>query len=257
MLELRNIAKTFNAQSDYAMKLYENFNLHVEKGEFLVVIGSNGSGKSTLLNLICGQVNPDQGELDFKGKNLKRLKSFQRFREVSRVYQDPGAGTSPSLSVFENLSMAYHKGRLFNLRKGMEDARRDFFKEQLRQLNLGLEHKLDVKVANLSGGQRQAISLLMALLNQPDLLLLDEHTAALDPKNSEIIMKLTDSLIRNNEITTIMVTHNLQQALDYGSRLVMFHAGKIIADYSQEEKKDLKREDLISLFMTFEGSYQG
>lgn len=257
MLELSNITKTFNAHTDASLLLYDDLNLKVAEGEFVVVIGSNGSGKSTLLNLVCGQITPDFGSIVFQDQNLQAVKSFQRFRETSRVYQDPSMGTSPSLTVFENLSMADKKGKLFNLQPTLKKQKRAHYIQQLTQLNLGLENKLDVKVSTLSGGQRQAISLLMALLNQPQLLLLDEHTAALDPKNSELIMELTDKLVQKHKITTIMVTHNLQHALDYGTRLVMFHKGKIIADYNNEEKQRLTRSDLANLFINYDGLFQG
>lgn len=249
MLEFSGIHKKFNTKTDSENQLYKDLNLDVKEGEFVTIIGSNGSGKSTLLNMVCGQVEPDLGSIDFKGSNLLKLKNFKRFAEISRVYQDPMSGTAPSLTVLENLSLALDKRKLFNIRKAIRKDMESFFIEQLKSLDLGLEDKLDVKVGQLSGGQRQALSLLMSLMNNPDLLLLDEHTAALDPKSSQTIMELTDSMVKERGITTIMVTHNLQHALDYGTRLLMFHQGKIIADISGEEKKNLVRNDLIKLFL--------
>lgn len=252
MLRINNVYKTFNKKTEREMVLYEDLNLNVEPHEFVTVIGSNGSGKSTLLNVICGSVNIDGGSLKFKGNDITKLKPFQRYKTFARVYQDPSAGTSPSLTVFENLSLALNKGKLMSLKWGKEHKARDFFIERLKELNLDLENKLGTRVSDLSGGQRQALSLVMSLLNDPELLLLDEHTAALDPKNSEIIMKLTDKMVADKKITTIMITHNLNHALEYGNRLIMFHEGKIIADYSKEEKEKLTRDDLVNLFKTYQ-----
>lgn len=249
MLNFNHISKTFNRGTEAEMKLYKDLNLDVRAGEFVTIIGSNGSGKSTLFNLLCGQISPDQGDMMFNNQDISKIKVHNRFKEISRVYQDPVAGTAPSLTIMENLSLAYDKGQLMNLRKGIQKDKQSYFKELLKELNLGLENKLDAKVGQLSGGQRQALSLLMALMNDPKLLLLDEHTAALDPKSSEIIMKLTNKMVQDRDITTLMVTHNLQHALEYGTRLVMFHQGKIIFDVQGADKKALTRDDLISLFM--------
>ena len=249
MLSVRNLNKKFNLKSESETVLYRDLNLEISEGEFITIIGSNGSGKSTLLNMICGQVNPDSGAIDFLGDNLLKIKNYKRFEKISRVYQDPMSGTSPSLTVLENLSLALDKGNLYNIRKAVRGDMKSFFIEQLKSLDLGLEDKLDVRVGQLSGGQRQALSLLMSLMNEPQLLLLDEHTAALDPKSSETIMALTDEMVKSRKMTTIMVTHNLQHALDYGSRLLMFHQGRIIADISGEAKEKLVRNDLIKLFL--------
>lgn len=249
MLDVSGIDKKFNLKTESETVLYKDLNLNIADGEFVTIIGSNGSGKSTLLNMICGQISPDQGRIDFRGKNLLKIKDYKRFEKISRVYQDPMSGTSPSLTVLENLSLALDKGNLFNIRKAIRGDKKTFFIEQLKSLDLGLEDKLDVRVGQLSGGQRQALSLLMSLMNEPDLLLLDEHTAALDPKSSETIMKLTAEMVESREMTTVMVTHNLQHALDYGTRLLMFHQGRIIADISGEKKQELTRNDLIKLFI--------
>ena len=249
MLKFHNITKTFNRNTDAQLDLYENLNLEVDEGEFVTIIGSNGSGKSTLFNVLCGQIDADEGKVIFEDVEIQKKKEHQRFKEISRVYQDPVAGTAPSLTILENLSMAFDKGRLLNFKKGVRLDKVDYFKELLKELDLGLEDKLDAKVGQLSGGQRQALSLLMALMNDPKVLLLDEHTAALDPKSSEIIMKLTEKMVAQRDITTLMVTHNLQHALEYGTRLVMFHEGNIIFDVKGTDKKQLTRDDLISLFM--------
>lgn len=251
MLRFVDIDKTFNRNTDAQMHLYENLNLEIDEGEFVSIIGSNGSGKSTLFNILCGQITPDKGDVDFNGGGFNKLKVYERFKKISRVYQDPVAGTSPSLTILENMSLAYDKGRLMNFKGGVRKDKIEHFKNLLKTLDLGLEDKLDSKVGQLSGGQRQALSLLMALMNDPKILLLDEHTAALDPKSSETIMKLTDKMVRERNITTLMVTHNLQYALDYGTRLIMFHEGKIIFDVRGIDKKQLTRDDLISLFMEY------
>lgn len=255
MLSFKEIDKTFNKGTSTESSLYKDLNLDINNGEFITIIGSNGSGKSTLLNLICGQVKPDNGLIKFDSENLLKTKGFHRFKRISRVYQDPLAGTSPSLTVIENLALASGKGKLFNLRKLSAKNERSKFIEILASLDMNLEDKLDVKVAQLSGGQRQGLSLLMALMNEPDVLLLDEHTAALDPKSSEAIMALTNKMIQERKITTIMVTHNLNHALEYGTRLLMFHEGKIIHDVKAEEKKKLDREKLINMFVEYEDSF--
>lgn len=251
MLRFNQIHKTFNKNTENPTHLYDNLSLQIDPGEFVSIIGANGSGKSTLFNILCGQVLSDHGEVIFDGKTFKKAKVYERFKEISRVYQDPVAGTAPSLTILENLSLAFDKGKLMNLRPGVHKDKTAYFKSLLETLDLGLEEKLHVEVGKLSGGQRQALSLLMALMNNPKVLLLDEHTAALDPKSSETIMKLTDKMVADREITTLMVTHNLQHALDYGTRLIMFHEGRIIFDVKGADKKQLTRDDLISLFMEY------
>ncbi|EFY08161.1 ATP-binding cassette domain-containing protein [Erysipelothrix rhusiopathiae] len=255
MLQLNNISKAFNRNTPMETKLYQNVNLQVDEGEFVTIIGSNGSGKSTLLNLVCGQIDPDEGNLIFMGHNLLKMKNHERFKTISRVYQDPMAGTSPSLTVLENLSLASNKGKLMSLKKAINHKKESEFIALLKSLDLGLEDKLHVQVGQLSGGQRQALSLLMALMNNPNLLLLDEHTAALDPKSSESIIKLTQEMVSKRKITTIMVTHNLQHALDYGTRLLMFHNGTIIRDISNDEKSKLTKTDLLNMFASYDDNY--
>lgn len=251
MLRFNKIHKTFNKNSDNPLHLYDNLNVQIDPGEFVSIIGANGSGKSTLFNILCGQILADQGDVVFDGEQFNKKKVYERFKKISRVYQDPVAGTSPSLTILENLSLAFDKGKLMNLKPGVHKEKVSDFKALLKTLDLGLEEKMHVKVGQLSGGQRQALSLLMALMNNPKVLLLDEHTAALDPKSSETIMQLTDKMVADREITTLMVTHNLQHALDYGTRLIMFHEGRIIFDVKGTDKKQLTRDDLISLFMEY------
>lgn len=256
IIQLHNIRKKFNVGTVSETVLYEDLNLDVKQGDFVTVIGSNGSGKSTLLNVICGQVESDGGDVIFEGTSILKKPDFKRFQNISRVYQDPQMGTSPSLTVRENLALSELKGKLFNLKSLGHRTNEKKYVEMLSQLNMGLEDKLDVKVGLLSGGQRQALSLLMASMNNPHLLLLDEHTAALDPKSSEAIMNLTDKMIRErDDLTVIMVTHNLNHALRFGNRLIMFHGGDIVEDFDEEEKSNLNQQDLMNLFMQYEYSF--
>lgn len=249
MLKFESIQKCFNQGTLGEIHLYKDLNLAIKPGQFVTIIGSNGSGKSTLLNLITGQVAPDYGTVSFNNKNLLKIPHFKRFKKISRVYQDPLAGTAPSLTVLENLCLALNKGKLFSTKKAILKSMSTLFTAQLKMLDMGLEDKLDVRVSKLSGGQRQALSLLMALMNDPELVLLDEHTAALDPKVSESIMKLTHKMVSSKNITTLMVTHNLQHALDYGDRIIMFHEGTVVLDVEGKEKENLTREVLIQKFM--------
>ncbi|AMC94283.1 ABC transporter ATP-binding protein [Erysipelothrix larvae] len=254
MLQFNNIHKTFNPNTEARNCVYRGLNLNVDEGEFIVIVGSNGSGKSTLLNMIGGNVLPDQGTIQFKDENIMKIKPYKRFRVFSRVFQDPSMGTSPSLTVFENLAMAVQKGNLLNLKGLKKHADSSEFVEGLSELGMGLEHKMDIKVGHLSGGQRQALSLLMSLINEPEVLLLDEHTAALDPKSSERIMQITNDMVTKRHITTLMVTHNINHALTYGTRLIMFHEGEIVCDVRGEEKQNLTQERIIELFRQHEPS---
>lgn len=248
MLELRNIRKVYNAGSITELKLFDDFSLTVDDGEFVSVIGSNGSGKTSLLNIICGSIPIESGDVLVGGKSIAKEKDFVRCRRIGRVYQNPSLGTSPNLTMLENLSLADNKGKSFGLRFGINKKRIDYYTEQLASLGLGLEDKLNVKMGSLSGGQRQAVALLMATMTPLDFLILDEHTAALDPHTADIIMELTDKIVREKKLTAIMVTHNLRYAVEYGSRLIMMDKGHIVLDVKGEKKKNTKVEDILDLF---------
>jgi putative ABC transport system ATP-binding protein len=201
-----------------------------------------------MLNMICGSIPIDSGDIIINDTNVAKLKEFQRYRRIGRVYQNPAMGTCPSMTILENMAMADNKGKLFGLGRGTSKKRIPYYKELLSSLNLGLENKLHVPVGQLSGGQRQAMALLMTSMSPIDFLILDEHTAALDPKTAEIIMKLTDKIVTEKKLTTIMVTHNLMYALQYGNRLIMMHEGNAILDISGEEKKNASTDELLALF---------
>jgi len=248
MLEVKNISKTFNQDSINENKVFENFSLKINKDDFICVIGSNGAGKSTLLNVVSGKIKIDRGSISLNQKDITNESEDVRCKVISRIFQDPSLGTVPTMTIFENLSMAMNKGKKFNLSLLSDKKNEQFFKDLLKILDLNLENKLYTKVSDLSGGQRQSLSLIMSTLNNPELLLLDEHTAALDPKTSEIIMEITDKLVKEKKLTTLMVTHNMNHALKYGNRLIMMHRGNIIIDVSGDEKKSLTKEKLLSLF---------
>ena len=248
MLELAHINKYFNPGTVNEMCLFEDFNFQVEDGQFVAVVGSNGSGKTSMLNLICGSLRVDMGKVLINGEDITYKKEFLRHKKIGRVFQDPSKGTCPSMNILENLSIADNKGKPFNLTRGTNRKKIDAYKEMLGPLNLGLEDKLYTKVGSLSGGQRQALSLLMSTMTPIDFLILDEHTAALDPKTAEIIMKLTDQIVREKHVTTIMVTHNLRYAVEYGDRLVMMHEGRVVLDKAGQEKQEVKVEDIMHIF---------
>ena len=248
MRELQNICKFYHAGTVNEMCLFEDFSLTVGEGEFVSVVGSNGSGKTSLLNLICGSIPLDAGSIRIGGRDITRMPEFKRQRRIGRVYQNPSMGTCPNMTILENMALADTKGRPFNLRPGTDKSRIGFYKEQLSTLGLGLEDKLSVKVGVLSGGQRQAMALLMSTMTPIEFLILDEHTAALDPKTAETIMQLTGKIVAEKHLTTIMVTHNLRFAVEYGNRLLMMHQGQTILDKKGREKSDMRVEDILDMF---------
>ena len=248
MLELKGISKYYNVGSVNEMCLFQDFNLNIEKGEFLSVVGSNGSGKTSMLNIICGSIPVESGQILIGDTDITKEKEYKRNKRIGRVYQNPSMGTCPSMTILENMALADNKGKLYGLGRGTNKARIEYYREQLAQLGLGLEDKMDVKVGSLSGGQRQAMALLMATLTPIRFLILDEHTAALDPKTADLIMELTDKVVKEKHLTTIMVTHNLRYAVEYGDRLLMLHQGKAVMDYSGEEKKKIQIEDILGKF---------
>lgn len=248
MLELKNIDVSFNRGTVDEMQLFKGFNLQVQKGEFVSVIGSNGSGKTTLLNLICGTMRPDSGQILFGGKDISKMSEHKRARFIGRVFQDPKMGTCSNLTVLENFALADNKNKFYGLTTAVSRKRQDYYAELLRNCNMGLEDRMHVNVGALSGGQRQAIALVIAGMTKVDLLILDEHTAALDPKSSETIMQLTDRLVRESGVTAVMVTHNLRHAVTYGSRLLMMDRGGIVLDQSGDEKKSTSTDRILQLF---------
>lgn len=248
MLELKNISKYYNPGSVNEMCLFQDFNLTIRDHEFVSVVGSNGSGKTSLLNIICGSIGVDSGNIIVNGTDITGKKDFLRQRKIGRVYQDPSKETCSSMNILENMSLADNKGKGYGLTKGVNKARIEEYRESLKQLNLGLEDKLYTKVGSLSGGQRQALALLMSTMTPIEFLILDEHTAALDPKTAEIIMELTDKIVREKKVTTIMVTHNLRYAVEYGDRILMMHQGNAVLDKAGEEKKAINTEEIMGIF---------
>jgi len=248
MIELKNIDKDFITGDKEINHVLKNLSLTINDGDFITLIGSNGSGKSTLLNTIAGSLKPTRGEVIFDDIDVTKLKDYQRAGLIGRVFQDPNFGTIGDISIEENLAIALRRGEKRTLRWALKKENLKRYQEHLSSLNLGLEGRMKEKMSSLSGGQRQAVTLLMATLKKPKLLLLDEHTAALDPKTSIKILQLTDTLIKENSLTALMITHNLKDALKYGNRLIMLQEGRIIADFSKEEKEHLSVEDLYKKF---------
>ncbi len=248
MLELSGIYKTFNAGTVNEKLVLKDLNLVLNDRDFVTVIGGNGAGKSTMLNMIAGVHHPDQGSITLDGEDITRLPEHARAKYLGRVFQDPMMGTAANMEIEENLAMAYRRGQKRGLRWGISKEEKELYREKLRTLDLGLESRMTTKVGLLSGGQRQALTLLMATLRQPKLLLLDEHTAALDPKTAAKVLELSEQIITANSLTALMVTHNMKNAIQYGNRLIMMYDGKIIFDVSGEEKKKLHVSDLLEKF---------
>ncbi|MGG1555189.1 ABC transporter ATP-binding protein [Paenibacillus ferrarius] len=254
MLQLSHVSKLFNPGSPDEKIALIDIHLSLKPGDFVTVIGSNGAGKSTLMNTISGVMTPDAGEVRINGEVIHHLPEHERSRWISRVFQDPMAGTAPRMTIEENLSMAYARGKKRGLSFGVNAKKRAFFLEQLQRLGIGLEGRLRAKVGMLSGGERQALSLLMATFTQPQILLLDEHTAALDPARAELITRLTKEIVAGMKLTTLMVTHNMEQAIRLGNRLIMMDKGRIILDVSEERKKTLSVEQLLGEFERISGN---
>lgn len=248
MIELKHIHKFYNAGSVNEMCLFEDFSLTIADGEFVSIVGSNGSGKTSLLNIICGSIEVDGGQILVGGEDITRKKDYLRHRNIGRVYQDPSKGTCANMTILENMALADNKGKPYNLGMSVKKNRIDYYKELLQPLNLGLEDKLYTKVGALSGGQRQAVALLMATMTPIEMLILDEHTAALDPKTAEIIMELTGKIVKEKHLTTMMVTHNLRYAVEYGDRLLMMHQGNAVMDKAGAEKQALTVDDIMGVF---------
>lgn len=253
MLKIKNLQKTFNPGTVNAKTALCGLDLELKDGDFVTVIGGNGAGKSTLLNAIAGVWKPDYGTIEIDGVDVTNMPEHKRAKFLGRVFQDPMKGTAPDMEIAENLAIAARRGTKRKLIWGVRKAERETYKKLLADLELGLEERLSSKVGLLSGGQRQAVTLLMATLNRPKLLLLDEHTAALDPKTAAKVLELTDRIVRENRLTTVMITHNMKDAIVHGNRLIMMHEGRIIVDVEGEQKKKLTVEDLLELFVQASG----
>ncbi|MFV0341719.1 MAG: ABC transporter ATP-binding protein [Anaerocolumna sp.] len=248
MLKLEGIHKYYNPGTVNEMCLFQDFNLTVEKNEFISVVGSNGSGKTSMLNIICGSLDVDRGRILMNETDITGIAEYKRQKSIGRVFQNPALGTCPTMTILENMSMADNKGKAFNLKPGTNKKKIESYRESLRNLNLGLEDKMNIPVGSLSGGQRQAMALLMATMTPIEFLILDEHTAALDPKTAERIMELTKMIVTEKKLTTIMVTHNLRYAVEYGNRLIMMHKGEAVIDKSGDDKMELKVDDILGKF---------
>lgn len=254
MLHIQHVSKTFNAGTITEKKALHGLCLDLAPGDFVTVIGGNGAGKSTLLNLIAGVYTADEGTIVLDGRDISALKEYERAAFFGRVFQDPMRGTAATMQIEENLALAYRRGKKRTLRWGISSAERRLYREKLAVLGLGLENRMSAKVGLLSGGQRQALTLLMATLQKPRLLLLDEHTAALDPKTAQKVLDLTEEIIHRDKLTAFMVTHNMKNAIRYGNRLIMMHEGRIIYDVSGEEKKNIQVADLLKKFENTDGT---
>ena len=248
MLDIINVEKTFNPGTINEKKALNGINLHLDEGDFVTVIGGNGAGKSTMLNAVAGVFPIDSGKIIIDGEDLTKQAEHKRAKHIGRVFQDPMLGTAAGMMIEENLAIASRRGKTPGLGWSFSDAQHDQFVELLKELDLGLENRMTAKVGLLSGGQRQALTLLMATLKKPKLLLLDEHTAALDPKTAEKVLTLTDKIVSRDKLTTLMITHNMRDALRFGNRLIMLHNGRVIIDVEGEEKANLEIPDLLRMF---------
>ncbi|MGD6978105.1 MULTISPECIES: ABC transporter ATP-binding protein [Citricoccus] len=254
MLTISSVSKTFFAGTVNERRALRGVDLHLAEGDFVTVIGSNGAGKSTVLNIVSGDLFPDEGTVTIDGRDVTKLQDHQRAAFVGRVFQDPMAGTAPHLTIEENMAIADRRGRPRRLATGVTRSKRSRFADELATLELGLENRLKAKVGLLSGGQRQALSLLMATFSDPKILLLDEHTAALDPQRADLVTRLTRQVVEDKGLTTLMVTHNMEQALRVGNRLIMMHEGQIILDLTEEEKRGRTVKDLLGEFEKIKGA---
>ena len=254
MLKITNLQKTFNPGTVNAKTALDGLNLSLEDGDFVTVIGGNGAGKSTMLNAIAGVWKPDFGTIEIDGVDVTNMPEHKRAAFLGRVFQDPMKGTAPDMEIAANLSIASKRGIKRRFVRGVRKADRAYYRELLKTLDLGLEDRLSTKVGLLSGGQRQAVTLLMATLNKPKVLLLDEHTAALDPKTAAKVLEITERIVRENHLTTLMITHNMKDAITYGNRLIMLHEGHVVVDVEGEEKQMLTVEDLLALFVKASGN---
>ena len=254
MLKLKSVFKTFNAGTVNEKIALRGVDLQLNEGDFVTVIGGNGAGKSTMLNAIAGAYEVDDGSVLTDGVDVTHLPEYKRAKYIGRVFQDPMMGTAATMQIEENLALAARRGKPRTLRSGITSAERESYREKLKILGLGLEDRMTSKVGLLSGGQRQALTLLMATLQQPKVLLLDEHTAALDPKTAAKVLEVTEKIVAANNLTTLMITHNMRDAIAYGNRLIMMYDGRIVVDVSGEEKKNLTVEQLLGLFSKASGS---
>ncbi len=253
MLKIKNLQKTFNPGTVNAKTALKGFDLTINDGDFVTVIGGNGAGKSTLLNAIAGTWKPDFGTIEIDGVDVTNTPEYKRAKYLGRVFQDPMKGTAPDMEIAENLAIAERRGKKRKLIRGCTKRNRDTYKEMLRELDLGLEDRLSSKVGLLSGGQRQAVTLLMATIEKPKILLLDEHTAALDPKTAQKVLEITNKLVTENNLTTLMITHNMNDAIKYGNRLIMMSEGRVVVDISGEAKKNLTVQNLLDMFTSANG----
>ena len=256
MLDVNSISKTFNKGTINEKKALDGLDLHLEKGDYVTVIGGNGAGKSTLLNAVAGVWPVDSGSIVIDGNDVTAMPEFKRAAYIGRVFQDPMMGTAPDMQLEENLALAFRRGKKRGLRWEISNEERRMFRDKLSTLGLGLENRMQTKVGTLSGGQRQALTLLMATLISPKLLLLDEHTAALDPATAAKVLELSDSLVAEGNLTTLMITHNMTDAIRHGNRLIMMNEGRIILDISGEEKKKLTKRELLDKFAEIAGTQE-